>query len=144
MLNEEYSTESESEESPEKQSKPASEQQNGSLTSSSSNSSLKDKANRKTHAYLVGTMNSAFPDYDFSAVSPESFVLITNINAVIQNVNTTLFTAGVSGKNSTILAHFNNTLWNCINEAITLSECAIYTYQNNQCDFDVLSDGGCV
>ena len=142
MLNDDHSTESESEESFPKQ--------YPTNTSSSSNSnvgpsiSLENRICKKTHAFLIGTMNSAFPDYDFSAVEPEAFIILPGIDPVIHNVNTTLFNAGVAGRNSNILAHFNTTLWNCINDAIDLSGCIVFTYSNTQCDFDILSDGGCM
>ena len=137
MLNEEHSTESESEDITTNQ--PA--QPSSTISAATA---LKTRSDKKTHTYLVGTMNSAFTDYDFSDVDADSFTLIPSIDLVMHNVNTTLFNAGVAGRNSYILTQFNSTLWSCLNDAIDLSNCIIFSYTNTKCDFDILRDGGCM
>ena len=83
----------------------------------------------------------------FSNVHPDCFEVQPSLGDVIHNVNTTLFNVGIAGSNSNRLAQFNQTLWQCIDEAIQVhneADCQIYSYNNQMCDFDLLNDDGCV
>jgi hypothetical protein len=81
----------------------------------------------------------------FSDVPPECFEIQPSLADVVHNVNTTLFNVGIAGTNSNKLAQFNQTLWQCIDEAIQVhneADCQIYSYNNRSCD--LLNDDGCV
>lgn len=94
--------------------------------------------------YLIATMNLVFPDYDFSELPPDAF-RAEELPAVVAHVNTTLFNAGLN-KNVSRFEEFSSRMWNCVDEAISLSDCKVYTYVNR--DFDTLDDPfwerGCV
>lgn len=94
--------------------------------------------------YLIATMNLVFPDYDFSDLPPDAF-RAEELPAVVAHVNTTLFNTGLN-KNVTRFEEFSSRMWNCVDEAISLSDCKVYTYVSR--DFDTLDDPfwerGCV
>lgn len=46
--------------------------------------------NSKVHFLLVSTLNSAFPEYDFSALRPDHFVREISVPQVLANLSSNL------------------------------------------------------
>ncbi|KAJ3074068.1 RNA polymerase III-inhibiting protein maf1 [Podochytrium sp. JEL0797] len=80
-------------------------------------------SSRKTLFYLLGTLNAAFPDYDFSDIKPELFVKIPNLGIAQRAVACTLF-MGLDG----VAQHVSQRLWEAIDEVIQLQEADIYSF----------------
>lgn len=83
----------------------------------------------KTQSYLISTLNSCFPDYDFGSISAEHFKIYSNassmgatsaLSTVAASINATLTSVGAG----LILPR----LWEAMNEAIGLADCQIYSY----------------
>ena len=83
----------------------------------SNDSSIKTK---KVLGDLIQTMNCSMVDYDFSELSPDSFVQ-TNINVAIQDINSHIVEITVQ------LPNFINNLWRDISDVmINLNQCEVY------------------
>jgi len=84
---------------------------------------LSEVNSRKTFMYLIATLNSSFPDHDFSSLQAEEFHKEHSYFTVINSVNTIL---------SSVLPDFSgvlqNELWTAIDHEIRLQECSIYSY----------------
>ena len=63
---------------------------------------------------LISTLNASFPDYDFSSVSPDAFV-VQEMNAVVQKVNS--FLAELTAQNPVFLQE----MWQDINTVYFLA-----------------------
>ncbi|RUP45883.1 Maf1 regulator-domain-containing protein [Jimgerdemannia flammicorona] len=85
-------------------------------------------SSRKTLFYLIGTLNSSFPDYDFSEVKPEQFSKQPSCQLVINSVNNTLFNMG----NERIVKDLR--LWDVIDNIIDLNDCNVYSYNPDMDD----------
>jgi hypothetical protein len=85
--------------------------------------------------YLISTMNLVFPDYDFSDVSPEAFILHPNMQQVVEEVNNNLFNAGLYN-NTGLFREFTERLWQKIIGVIELNDCDIYSFEGNRFDAD--------
>ncbi|KAI8590312.1 RNA polymerase III-inhibiting protein maf1 [Geranomyces variabilis] len=87
-------------------------------------SPLNDRVTRKTFFYLLATLNAAFPDYDFSDLNPDSFSKVPSSH-VVNTVNTTLLVhLGIDSAAHAVGAK----IWAAIDEAISLSECEMYSF----------------
>ncbi|KAI8910727.1 Maf1 regulator-domain-containing protein [Powellomyces hirtus] len=85
---------------------------------------LNDRVTRKTFFYLLATLNAAFPDYDFSDLNPDSFSKVPS-TLVANTVNTTLLVhLGIDSAAHAVGAK----IWAAIDEAISLSECEMYSF----------------
>lgn len=73
---------------------------------------------------LILTLNSSFPDYDYSSVRADQFVRIASANSAMNRANEKLseFVASEKGP------EFLNDLWSAIDDVIMLKECEIYSY----------------
>lgn len=73
---------------------------------------------------LILTLNSSFPDYDYSTVRADQFMRIESANSAMNRANDKLseFVANEKGP------EFLNDLWSAIDDVIILKECEIYSY----------------
>ncbi|KAJ3316339.1 RNA polymerase III-inhibiting protein maf1 [Blyttiomyces sp. JEL0837] len=85
---------------------------------------LTQPTSRKTLFYLLATLNSAFPDYDFSDVKPEYFVKMPSLGLIVNNVNSTLFGIG----SEALSLQINAKVWQAIDEVVQLDECDFYSF----------------
>ncbi|KAJ3238525.1 RNA polymerase III-inhibiting protein maf1 [Chytriomyces hyalinus] len=85
---------------------------------------LAQVTSRKTLFYLLATLNSAFPDYDFSDVKPELFMKVPMLKIVQESVKSTLFGMGLEGLSHNI----SDRLWEAIDEVIQLIDCDMYSF----------------
>lgn len=92
-----------------------------SASSSSMGTVIPDANMRRLFINLLLTMNTMFPDYDFSSVRPEEFVEETNIDLVVHSINMSLQKAMM------LEPTFGPSLWKGI-ETIKPSECIIFSY----------------
>jgi len=76
---------------------------------SSSLGDLNSASTRRLLIDLIETLNASFPDYDFSNISPESFVM-DDVTAVAQRINSYL--AEITASNPDFL----ESLWRTIDE----------------------------
>lgn len=82
--------------------------------------SLDSRANRKTYALLIATLNLAYPDHDFSSIRPDEFVREPSAGAVLSTLSSALshlraqqstspvFNLGLSGGKSSIFRSFSS------------------------------------
>ncbi|KNC80306.1 hypothetical protein, variant [Sphaeroforma arctica JP610] len=78
---------------------------------------------RKTIYYLMSTLNSSFPDYDFTEANSQQFSRVQNVASVLNVVNTQLRES--IGEE---YAHLQTALWAAIDQEIKLDDCEIYSY----------------
>uniref|UniRef100_A0A8C5MPU0 Repressor of RNA polymerase III transcription MAF1 n=1 Tax=Leptobrachium leishanense TaxID=445787 RepID=A0A8C5MPU0_9ANUR len=98
---------------------------------------LSDKCSRKTLFYLIATLNESFrPDYDFSTARSHEFSREPSLNWVVNAVNSSLVSA--LGDHFTSM---KSSLWDAVDEQISLSECDIYSY-NPDLDSDPFGEDG--
>jgi len=73
---------------------------------------------------LILTLNSSFPDYDYSLVRADQFARIRSAKSAMNLANEKLseFLAAEKGP------EFANDLWSAIDDVIMLKECEIYSY----------------
>lgn len=83
---------------------------------------IPDHSMRKLFINLLLTLNSTYPDYDFSSVKPEEFVEEANIDLVVHSINSALAKAMSQDPS---LGH---SLWGAVEEAIKPRECRVYSY----------------
>ncbi|CAM9096405.1 unnamed protein product [Phaeothamnion confervicola] len=98
---------------------------------------LTDSSVRRLLIDLVCTMNASFPDYDFSDITPEMFAREGSVAAAVARVNAHLAEIGEVYHAATWLAH----LWSCVEEAIRLKDCEVYSYVPDMQGGDPFSDG---
>lgn len=98
--------------------------------------SLPTGMNLKLFYYLVATMNLVFPDYDFGDLKPEAFQSQGQLSQVISHVNTTLFNTGAN-RNLASFDEFSGRMWDCIDQAIDIRDCEIYSFQLDEFDGDM-------
>jgi hypothetical protein len=89
---------------------------------SSYGSSLGASAVKKIFCYLISTMNSAFPDYDFSYLQPKNFIHFESAEMVINSINQTLISSG--GQE---LVNCSG-LWEAINPIIEFKDCDVFSF----------------
>jgi hypothetical protein len=100
---------------------------------------LCDTISTKTLFYLISTLNESFnPDYDFSNAKSSEFSREPSLQWVMNAVECQLLTA--------VGARFNSLkeqLWKSIDDAITLQDCVIYSY-NPDLTSDPYGEEGCI
>mmetsp|Transcript_10268 Transcript_10268/g.17957 ORF Transcript_10268/g.17957 Transcript_10268/m.17957 type:complete len:228 (-) Transcript_10268:435-1118(-) len=97
--------------------------------------SLSNSSNRKLFLYFISTLNSSFPDYDFSNLRPEQIQKECSLRTVANTINATLAEA-FEHEGQTLC----DQLWMTLYDAINPEECEIYSYVPDL-DSDPLSDG---
>jgi hypothetical protein len=95
---------------------------------------LNEPTSRKTLYFLIGTLNSSFPDYDFS-IKAEHFTRKPSFKFVSASVNTLFFNL-----NDTYLEELEK-IWMEINKEIELEDCEIYTFSPDS-DTDPFTENG--
>ncbi|KRT81018.1 hypothetical protein AMK59_5919 [Oryctes borbonicus] len=99
---------------------------------------LCDTISRKTLFYLIATLNSAFPDYDFLDAKSHEFSKEPSLqwvsNAIDTNLNATI------GEQFRAIRH---QLWAAVEDEIVLNECDIYSY-NPDLGSDPFGEDGCL
>ncbi|KAI9349293.1 Maf1 regulator-domain-containing protein [Zopfochytrium polystomum] len=107
---------------------------------------LSQPTSRKTLFFLLSTLNSAFPDYDFSDIKPEAFLKLPNGDLVDVRVKNTLFgvAAHTQQSNHGVLSTALHTaMWKAIDEVIELHDCDIYEFHPEpECEPD--AEEGCL
>ncbi|XP_053992276.1 repressor of RNA polymerase III transcription-like [Hylaeus volcanicus] len=91
---------------------------------------------------LVTTLNTCFPDYDFSCVGPEVFVRIEDLVSVYTTVNYRL-----SFFAERAIPGFLNELWCTIRDVVDLRNTMVYSYRNVQGEIESdphWDNGGCL
>ena len=83
---------------------------------------MSQSTSRKTFYYLIATLNVAFPDYDFSQITPNHFQRIPSLLLAINAINTTLINLGKSD----LVQRLG--IWDRINQFMELDECEIYSF----------------
>jgi len=74
---------------------------------------------------LILTLNSSFPDYDFSTIRPQHFAKVPSTRIAMNRTNEKLSELAASTpQGATFLPH----LYSSIDEVIHLSECEVYSY----------------
>ncbi|PVV04260.1 hypothetical protein BB560_001242 [Smittium megazygosporum] len=81
-----------------------------------------EASSRRILFYLISTLNSSFPDYDFKSLEACEFTQFFNISDVINTVNITLFNVGCPN----LLQH--RELWREIDSSINLDDCLLFAY----------------
>lgn len=100
---------------------------------------LCDTISTKTLFYLISTLNESFnPDYDFSNARSSEFSREPSLQWVVNAVECQLLTAVGSRFNS-----IKEQLWKTIDDAITLQDCVIYSY-NPDLTSDPYGEEGCI
>mmetsp|Transcript_1619 Transcript_1619/g.4413 ORF Transcript_1619/g.4413 Transcript_1619/m.4413 type:complete len:258 (+) Transcript_1619:313-1086(+) len=96
---------------------------------------LTEISSRKTLIFLVATLNSVFPDFDFSGVRPEEF-RNEGVYKAIDSINVPL---------GSTLPHYQaslrDNLWNTLDKEICLRDCAIYSFNPEPETDPLLQDG---
>ncbi|KAJ1540343.1 RNA polymerase III-inhibiting protein maf1, partial [Cladochytrium tenue] len=98
---------------------------------------------RKTLLYLVGTLNSAFPDYDFSDISPAAFAKLPAMSLVERRLQNTLFNVSETsaGRRHRVQA-MHAAVWSAVDEVIHLADCDIYEFQPDPESEPDVEEGG--
>jgi len=106
-----------------------------------SNSALGDFSNsctRRLMTDLILTLNTSFPDYDFSNVKPSHFVRIPTSTVAMNRTNQKLSELAAT---TAVGSNFLQKLWHAIDDAISLTDSDVYAYvpPNKDDDDDPLS-----
>ncbi|XP_023013022.1 repressor of RNA polymerase III transcription Maf1 [Leptinotarsa decemlineata] len=99
---------------------------------------LCDTISRKTLFYLIATLNSCFPDYDFMDVKSHEFSKEPSRQWVSNAIDTNL--SATAGEQYNLL---RPAIWNAINDEICLENCNIYSY-NPDLASDPFGEDGCL
>lgn len=83
---------------------------------------IPDHNMRKLFINLLLTLNSTFPDYDFSSVKPEEFIEENNIDVVVHSINSALAKAMHQDPS------LRGSLWAAVDDAIKPRDCRVYSY----------------
>mmetsp|Transcript_6402 Transcript_6402/g.8105 ORF Transcript_6402/g.8105 Transcript_6402/m.8105 type:complete len:394 (+) Transcript_6402:318-1499(+) len=74
---------------------------------------------------LILTLNSSFPDYDFSNIRPSHFARLPSSSVAVNRTNEKLSELAASSQQGT---NFLPQLWNSIDDAIGLNDSEVYSY----------------
>ncbi|KAJ8947487.1 hypothetical protein NQ318_009790 [Aromia moschata] len=99
---------------------------------------LCDTISRKTLFYLIATLNSSFPDYDFMDVKSHEFSKEPSRQWVTNAIDSNL--AATAGEQYRLLGP---SLWAAIDDEISLENCDIYSY-NPDLASDPFGEDGCL
>ena len=91
---------------------------------------LSQSSSRKLFGYLIGALNSTFPDHDFSTIQPDNFTLLPSTAELITKVNSYLIS---SGKSSGL-----DWIWQTINTHMELEQCICFQFEPQQSFLDDL------
>lgn len=100
------------------------------------------EAGRELLVNLVTTLNTCFPDYDFSSVTADAFIRVDNFVSVYTSINYHL-----SFLAERVIPGFLNDLWCTVRDVIDLRSVHIYSYTNAQGKVEsdpYLDDHGCL
>lgn len=92
---------------------------------------LEDTASRKTFAYLIGILNSTYPDYDFSSLQPSSFQRLS-LNNLFRKLESNLTSYGKNREQLIMM-------WEAIDQQIDLESSSVFELSD-----DVFQDDGSV
>ncbi|CAG9769167.1 unnamed protein product [Ceutorhynchus assimilis] len=107
-------------------------------TSGDEDGPLCDTISRKTLFYLIATLNSSFPDYDFMDLKSHEFSKEPSLQWVTNAIDSQLTaTAGDTYKG------LRPALWAAIDNEISLENCDIYSYNPDLCS-DPFGEDGCL
>ncbi|KAK5646002.1 hypothetical protein RI129_004466 [Pyrocoelia pectoralis] len=99
---------------------------------------LCDTISRKSLFYLIATLNSAFPDYDFMDAKSHEFSKEPSLQWVMNAIDTNLSaTAGEYYRS------LRQQLWSAVEDEIDMKECDIYSY-NPDFASDPFGEDGCL
>lgn len=99
---------------------------------------LCDTISKKTLFYLISTLNSEFPDYNFDDAKSSDFTKEPSLNYVTSNIDGLLSVSATE-----IYSKIHDSLWVTLNEEICLPECDIYSY-NPDLASDPFGEDGCL
>lgn len=99
---------------------------------------LCDTISRKTLFYLIATLNSAFPDYDFLDVKSDEFSKEPSLQWVTNAIDTNLSATAREQYRS-----LRQQLWLALEDEIQLKDCDIYSY-NPDLSSDPFGEDGCL
>lgn len=109
----------------------------GSRSSDDEDLTLCDTISRKTLFYLIATLNSAFPDYDFSNARSGEFSKEPSLQYVTTNIDGLLSVTATEQ-----YSKVHDSLWRTLNEEIGLPDCNIYSYNPDLTSDDPFSEDG--
>jgi hypothetical protein len=94
---------------------------------------LSDSGSRRTLVYLILTLNHIYPDYDFTLLRAHHFLKETGVPAAEERADAHLVEAGKVWEATPGFGEepFLDCLWSAIDEAISLKECDVYSYQSD-------------
>ncbi|KAL6732101.1 hypothetical protein Aduo_002898 [Ancylostoma duodenale] len=98
---------------------------------------LLDSISKRTLFDLIGALNVAYPDYDFSDVKSNCFSLIPGVEVVMEAVDSKFYATVNS------YASIRDELWLAIDDEIKPNDCRIYSFKTNYKD-DPFSEDGCL
>jgi len=79
---------------------------------------------------LISTLNQSFPDYDFSTLTADKFVLEADLNQVVHSVNCNL----AIHLERQFGPHFMRELWTAVRSCVDLSSVEVYRFQPDEED----------
>lgn len=92
-----------------------------------------DSSTQRLMTDLILTLNTSFPDYDFSNIRPSHFARLPSPNVAISRTNERLSELTSSYNKGT---DFFRQLWNAIDDVIGVNESEVYSYVPPQRDDD--------
>lgn len=93
---------------------------------------LHQTTSRRTFAYLIGILNTSYPDHDFSSLNPDFFKSIPSSTKLVNSVNNLLVSLGKTEQDL-------NWIWDIINNHMDLSECVSFELDNDFLKREVLN-----
>lgn len=105
--------------------------------SSSPLGSMQDPKMRRHLINMIITMNSAFPDYDFSSLTPDHFVRRFRLEEITSSVNNHL------AELEEISKGFLEQMWRAIDDTIDVNKSKMYSYVPDL-EGDPFSTVGCI
>lgn len=94
---------------------------------------LSESASRKTLIYLILTLNHIYPDYDFSLLRAHHFKKEDGIARAEEVIDSHMLEVSKVWQKTPGFGEnpFLESLWSSIDEAITIKECDVYSYQSD-------------
>lgn len=92
-----------------------------------------DSSTQRLMTDLILTLNTSFPDYDFSNIRPSHFARLPSPNIAINRANERLSELASSNNKG---ADFFQQLWNAVDDVIGVNESEVYSYVPPQRDDD--------
>ncbi len=100
-----------------------------------------DSSTQRLMTDLILTLNSSFPDYEFSNIRPSHFMRLPSPNVAINQTNERLSELELNNNKSNTNNNnqgptFFSQLWSAIDEVISMNESEVYSYVPPQRDDD--------